>query len=270
MGSVTRSITDFFRGKEDIAERLRRMQPACRGGTGGKRVFIKVFDRKNVLSDAAHSISEAKQDLEAFFNNLSATPSLPAPVAQDLQTFSFDVTFVTRDSNKDEREGLGMMDFPVYIETTIGSTAFTTDEGEALLLAHKIPEITEVFRPTDDEGTVAREPLQSYSAIDKFIPKHDAFGAGVPGTYLMENSQTRRRKIGIIKVNDLIEGINSVEIRQKRFLLVLKHELGHMFGMAHDPNTLMDERYDVAINHPNYSIGQVLILDSTLNILAQG
>jgi hypothetical protein len=270
MGSLTRSITDLFRGKDNLAELLRKMRPACRAGTGSKRVSIKVFDRKNVLSDAAHSVSAVKQDLKAFFTHLSATASLPAPVAQDLQTFSFEVTFETRDSTKDEREGFGMMDFPVYLETTIGSTAFTTDDGEALLLAHKIPETTEVFRPTDDEGTVAREPLDPYSAIENFIPKHSAFGAGIPGTYLMENSQTRCRKIGIIKVNDLIEGINSVEIRQRRFLLVLKHELGHMFGIAHDQNTLMDVSYDEAINHPNYTIGQILIVDSTLRILTQG
>ena len=270
MGSLTRSITDFFSSRDDLADRLRKMQPACRAGTGSKRVSIKVFDRKNVLSEAAHTVSAAKQDLETFFTNLSATPSLPAPIVQDLQTFSFEVTFFTRDSTKAERESFGMMDFPVYLETTVGSTAFTTDEGEALLLAHKIPETTEVFRPTDDEGTVAREPLQSYTAIENFIPKHVAFGAGVPGTYLIENSQTRCRKIGIVKVNDLIEGINSAETRQQRFVLVLKHELGHMLGIAHDPNTLMDENYDVAITHPNYSIGQVLIVDNTLNILAGG
>src|SRR5258708_31752202 len=102
MGSITQSITDFFKGKEALSERLRKMQPACRSGTGSKKVSIKVFDRKNVLRDAVHSVSAAKQDLETFFNSLSATPGLAAAIGQDLQTFTFEVKFVTRDSMKAE------------------------------------------------------------------------------------------------------------------------------------------------------------------------
>jgi len=269
MGSITQSITDFFRGKEALSERLRKMQPACRSGTGSKKVSIKVFDRKNVLSDAVHTVSAAKQDLETFFNSLSATPGLSAPIGQDLQRFTFEVTFVTRDSTKAERDAFGMMDFPVYLESTLGSTAFTPDDSKELLLAHKIPETTEVFAPTDDEGTVGHEPLQTYTEVENFIPKHDVFGVGVPGTYLL-NAQTTCRKIGIVKVNDLIAGINSFDIRQNRFLMVVKHEVGHMLGMAHVKDTLMDKKFDVVITHPAYTIGQVLIVDSTLNTLAQG
>src|ERR1700730_7555873 len=135
MGSITQSITDFFRGKESLSERLRKMQPACRSGNGSKQLSIKVLDRKNVLSDAVHTVSAAKLDLETFFNSLSATPGLAAAIGQDLQTFTFAVTFVTRDSTKAERDAFGMMDFPVYLESTLGSTAFTTDDSKELLLA---------------------------------------------------------------------------------------------------------------------------------------
>lgn len=270
MGSVTRKITNFFRGKDDLAERLRRMQAACRAGTGGHTVFIKVFDRKNVLGDAAHSVGAVQLELETFFNGLSATPSLPPFQAQNLQTFTFVVTFITRDSTRAERDGFGMMDFPVYLETTEGSRAFTTDEGEALLMAHKIPSTTAVFIPTDEEGTVRHEPLEPYAAVEKFIPKSIAFGLGIPGTYGVPHSQTNCRKLGIIKVNHLIAGVNSVVTRQERFVVVLKHELGHMFGMAHVPLTIMDENYDEVVKHPSYTIGQLLIVSGTLSTLAQG
>jgi len=270
MGSITRKITNFFRGKDDLAVRLRRMQTACRAGTGGHTVSIKVFDRKNVLSNAAHTVGAVKQELENFFNGLSATPSLPPPQAQTLQTFTFVVTFITRDSTKAELDGFGMMDFPVYLETTEGSSAFTTDAGEALLMAHKIPPTTEVFIPIDDEGTVANEEFEPYAAVEKFIPNPQAFGAGIPGPYLVPQSQSKCRKLGIIKVNHLIAGINSAVTRQERFVVVLKHELGHMFGMAHVQQTLMDENYDEVVKHPAYTIGQVMIVSNTLSTLAQG
>jgi len=270
MGSTTNKITNFFKGKDDLAKRLLKVQTACRAGTGGHTVFIKVFDRKNVLSDAAHSVGDVKQELETFFNGLGATPGLPAFHAQNLQAFTFAVTFTTRDSTKAERDGFGMMDFPVYLETTEGSRAFTTDDGEALLMAHKIPASTKVFSPIGDEETVVPADLDPYAEVEKFIPKATAFGAGVPGTYLTPHSQTNCRKVGIIKVNHLIAGINSVVTRQERFVVVLKHELGHMFGMAHVQQTLMDENYDEVVKHPAYTIGQLLIVSNTLSTLAQG
>jgi hypothetical protein len=240
----------------------------CLAGTRSKRVAIRVFDRKSVLNDAFHSESAAKQNMEAFFSNLSATPGLPAAIAQDLQTFSFEVTFVRRDSHKDERESFGMMDFPVYLESTAGSSAFSAEEGAALLRAHRIPERTEVFTPIDNEGTDANADVNPYRAVEEFIPKDEVFGAGVPGTYRIAASQSQCRKIGIIKGNRVIAGVASFETRQNRLVAVLKHELGHMFGMAHVVGTLMEENYENAIGHPTFSIGQVIILYNTVTTLS--
>lgn len=240
----------------------------CLPGTGSKRVAIRIFDRRSVLNDAFHSESAARQNMEAFFNNLSATAGLPAAIAQDLQTFSFAVTFVRRDSNQAEKDSFGMMDFPVYLESTAGSSAFSPEDAAALLRAHKIPERTEVFTPIDNEGTDANAAVNTYQIVEQFIPNPNVFGAGVPGTYRIAASQSQCRKIGIIKGNQVIAGVANFETRQNRLVAVLKHELGHMFGMAHVAGTLMEENYENAIAHPTFSIGQVIILYNTVTTLS--
>lgn len=161
-----------------------------------------------------------------------------------------------------------MMDFPVYLESTAGSSAFSTEEGAALLRAHKIPEATEVFTPTDDEGTAAHDDVNPYVTVEEFIPKDEVFGAGVPGTYRIPGTQSQCRKIGIVKGNRVIAGVASFETRQESLVAVLKHELGHMFGMAHVAGTLMEEKHEEAIKHSTFSIGQVIILHNTVTTLS--
>jgi len=55
--------------------------------------------------------------------------------------------------------------------------------------------------------------------------------------------------------------------RRPKLVSVLKHELGHMFGMAHQPNTLMDESYNVSFRSPSYAPDQVWIMARALEVL---
>src|SRR5215467_1894064 len=147
MGSVTNSITDFFCGDESIADKLRKIATPCLPTKGNKNVSIRIFDKKSLIGDVTNSVEAVRQTLENFLNQLHGTNGLPAAVAQNLQTFSFQVTFTARDSTADERRAFGMMDFPVYLETTEETTLtrpFTEGDGKDLLLAHAIPEETDV------------------------------------------------------------------------------------------------------------------------------
>jgi len=58
-------------------------------------------------------------------------------------------------------------------------------------------------------------------------------------------------------------------VRRQKLVSVLKHELGHMFGNDHVPNTIMDEHYDVNEHQPRYTNDQLVIAGRALEILRQ-
>jgi hypothetical protein len=57
--------------------------------------------------------------------------------------------------------------------------------------------------------------------------------------------------------------------RRPKLVSVLKHELGHMFGLVHEANTLMDGDYDVNSKIPSYSPDQMWIVVRALQVLLQ-
>ncbi|MBK8568073.1 MAG: matrixin family metalloprotease [Saprospiraceae bacterium] len=65
-------------------------------------------------------------------------------------------------------------------------------------------------------------------------------------------------------MNEIVGNIASEEFRRNKFLRVLKHELGHMLGLEHMPNTIMDESYTEVDNHELYTIDQVRIIAKVL------
>src|SRR6266849_494349 len=184
MGSVTRSITNFFRGGDSVAERLRKIFTPCLSSAGSKKISIKVFDRKSLIGDVTNSAETVRRTLETFFNDLHKTNGLPPAVVQNLQSFSFEVVLIARDSTTDERRAFGMMDFPVYLETTETSAAFTENDGLELLLAHQIPEETQV-RLIVSEHVVQLVGINSYDQVKGFVKDDDQtdLGVGIPGTY---------------------------------------------------------------------------------------
>jgi hypothetical protein len=269
MGRITRKTTDFFTGGDDRAKKLLGIHPACRLGTGSKKVSIKLFDKKSLIGDTTSSVAQVKQRLETFFNDLDGTLNLPASVAQNLRAFTFEVTLIRRNSSDSERLAFGMMDFPIYLESTEGDQPLTEEGGENLLIDHNMPERTRVTLILSDGG-VQRRWVDTYDEVKSFVKDEDERtpGIGVPGTYFVPGSQARCRKVGIIKINLLIRNI-VFELREDKFILVLKHELGHMFGMDHEDDTLMDPKYKDVVHHPDYTVNQISVLSDALTILSQ-
>lgn len=273
MGSITDTLKRLFGSKQKVNQTLVQISTACPLAQGNKKVSIKIFGDGNlfglVFSTAAEETS-FRQGLETFLDDLDKSPNLEPVAVQLLQAFSFEVTFVKRESTDAERAAFGMMDFPVYLRTTAaGPGEFTRSEGKKLLEAHKIPKKTVVMRLSDGEDLAPLQvELNPYNEVDAFIPDQTLFGAGIPGPYSDVRSQLKCRKLGIIKVNDLVQGVASFADRQTRFLFVLKHELGHMFGLDHLENTLMARKLKDIANHPNYTNGQIFTISGSLNDLS--
>ncbi len=248
---------------------VRNVLVACQPGTGGLKVSIKLFDDKNLVGDATDNIERFRQQLETFFNELDKTTGLPTAIAQNLQRFTFEVTYRKGNPTEPERLAFGMMDFPVYIETTEdGRRPISENLAESLFRAHNIPAKTRVTLIKGPNET-QRRTVDSYKELKEFIKDEDQrqLGMGIPGTYF-NDAQTRCRKIGIIKMNLVIFNIVQ-DKREERLVLVLKHELGHMFGMDHEPDTLMDEHYKDLTLHPDFNVNQLNVMSQVLTILSQ-
>jgi hypothetical protein len=267
MGSVTHSITDFFCGDQSIADTLLPIPTPCLPNGGNRKVAIKIFDKKHLLPGVISSPAVVKQTLEPFYNSLHATAGLPPAVAQNLQNFSFEVTYIPRDSTADERKAFGMLDFPFYLETTDGSNAFTKSDGKHLLEAHGIQKLAKV-RTVVSEHEIQDVNVRPYPDLEGLIDDDTVLGSGYPGTYFNQNDQTRCRKVGVIKINLILKN-PVVTTRQPKFFGVLKHELGHMFGMDHEPGTLMDKQYKNVAEHQEYTVNQITVISQVLTILTQ-
>jgi hypothetical protein len=274
MDSLTDKIRRLFGSRQNLNKTLVAIPTPCLAAKGNKKVSIKVFGDGNLFGAVFSTGGEEtnlKQQLETFLDDLDKRANLDPVAVQILQAFSFEVTFIKRDSSAAERDGFGMMDFPVYLRTTAsgtGSDEFTKEEGRKLLLAHRIPKKTVVMELSDDEGSAGFADFIPVDEVEAFIPNQQAFGIGVPGAYADVPNQTKCRKIGILKVNDLIRGVAGFAERQTRFLFVLKHELGHMFGLAHLDSTLMDRDYAEVVKHPDYTKGQIILISNALSALS--
>jgi hypothetical protein len=259
------SITNLFTCKDD---RLRTIPPACVSAGGSKKVSIKVFDKKHLIGDATRSPEDVRQKLEAFFNRLHEE-SLPPAVAQNLQSFSFEVLLIPRDSTAAERRAFGMMDFPVYLDTTEGAGALTGGPVQDLFQDHGIPDVTKLKQIVSDTETLFVN-VNSRDEIKSFMKDEEQkdLGIGIPGTYFIPGSQAQCRKLAIIKMN-LIKRNPVFDTREPKFISGLKHELGHMFGMDHEDGTLMDPDNRQAANHLVYSPNQIRVLNEVLTMISR-
>jgi hypothetical protein len=272
MGIFKKTTNRIFGSEASIAERLQKVFTPCLAGTGSKKVSIKLFDAKVLVGDVAPSGESVKNDLQLFLDNLKATVGLPASVKQNLETFSFEVAYFPRGPSSAERNSFGMMDFPIYLENTAPPNAISPAQAKDLLVAHRIPETTFV-RTKIAVNQVQTAPVRPYVQVKEMFEDDNTgdLGIGIPGTYFArEDLHTRCRKLGIIEIN-LIKAFTD-DLTTRRLFAVLKHELGHMFGLGHHPGTLMDEKVKVAIRPENssYTIDHIEILTQALTLISGG
>lgn len=258
------------RSSSPAAHSIKGIHTACLPGTGGSKVSIRIFDPKGLAGGNVASETQVKQELKAFFDGLAATPNLPPQVVQDLQTFSFEVTYFKESPTGAERNAFGMMDFPLYFDSTTGPGAMTPRGARQFLSSHGIPEETFVRKVIGVDQTKP-EPVKPFEQAEEVLKddNHDELGFGIPGAYdEVKVVQTMCRKVGLIKVN-LIKKITVADIREKKFIAAIKHELGHMFGLAHRAGTFMEGKLDDAIRPENasFDVEQVKILRRVLNLL---
>jgi hypothetical protein len=258
--------TNTARGAPPAA-RVRGVHTACRHGDGSTNVNIRIFD-KDGLVDQMATPAELKSDLQKFLNGLASQPGLePAAVAQ-LSKFTFQVTYDNRSPNQAEIDHFGMNDFPIYLLTATPPIQSSDEDILSLLHNHKIPETIFVWKRVGP-GQTQRNTNSVQVIKDDWTGKPSVLGFGFPGPYFLQTTQNLCRKLGIIKMRgEMIEKVQPSDLRPK-LVSVLKHELGHMFGNDHLPNTIMDERYDVSLSKPEYTNDQLVITGRALEVLRQ-
>jgi len=256
-----------------VADLSRKVYTACSKGGGGKTVFIRIFDEKRMMDLTSSFLDgEIFPELESFFNELDATDGIPQAAKEILKTYSFKVIYEDRASTEAERQKFGVMDFPVYLESTEGPTALTNSEAEELLESHKLPGLTYTFLIKLENGQeeLKHEPADVYGSLKAFLGDSSKIGIGIPGNFL-DNDQTLCRKIAIVLIDRLIANPDiALSIRRKMFVAILKHEIGHMFGLTHEQNTIMHGSYQVGplITNPTYTNFQLKIISLALTKLS--
>lgn len=267
MGSVTRSITALFQGAPSIAERLARIPGPCRGGGGNRNIRVRIFDQRTFINDMATS-REVVSDLEAFLNGLDTTPGLDPAIATGLAPYNFTVTYEITVPSRAQIDSSDVNDFPIYFLTATGLFSSSTDSVVDLLVANRIPELTFVGRRQGALPQPVLGRVNTYTIIEKdWANSPTVLGFGIPGVYFVPNSQTRCRKIGIIKMQgSMIENLPFPQ-RRAKIVSVLRHELGHMFGLTHEDNTLMDPNYDVNATFTQYTNNQLWVVVRALDLL---
>ena len=268
MGSVTRSIKRLFASDDTVATRLRRIFTPCQRGDGTKSINIRIFDPHELVNEMTTS-QEVVSALENFLQAMAAQTGLEASVAAQLSPISFHVTYARTTPGQAEINQLGVSDFPIYLLTASGLFQSSADDVISLLVSHRIPELTFVGRRQEPDALVLSQVHAYQTMEDDWAGKPDVLGFGIPGTYFLPHSQTRCRKVGIIKMQgSMIENLPFGQ-RKAKILSVLKHEIGHMFGLVHESNTLMDGDYKINANFAGYSNNQLWVVGRALQELLQ-
>lgn len=247
-------------------ERTRRIFPPCGPQVSTKTVTVTVFDPKKLIesrSDLQHAITQVGD----FYNNLKATPGLPPAVVQDLSRFTFATVYKTAAPNEAERAQLGNMDFPFYLFHYKAPFDTSYTEIQELLEAHKIPMDLSVKVIIDTNTTMIRKIVpDAYKTIENDWGDELVLGFGFPANYHDPHNTGNCRKLGLVKIDAVLQHVPMGDTEETRFAGVIEHELGHMLALAHQAGTLMNEKYDRQFKQ--FNADQIAVIRDTLKILS--
>jgi len=272
MGSVTsttRAIASLFGGEEDIATRLRRVFTPCPRGDGLKTINVRIFDEHVLVTEMATS-QEIVNGLQAFLDGMHSSPGLEPAVTAGLSAINFQVTYTAADPTKNVINNFRHRDFPIYRVAHTGGVASPKEEIVSLLVAHRIPATTFVAQRRAGFPNPVMAPVLPYKDIETdWTEERTVLGFGMPGLYFVPNSQSTCRKVGIIKMRDFMtENVSPPNLKAK-LLSVIEHELGHMFGLVHEANTLMDGDYRINSQFTQYTNDQLWVVSRALGVLTR-
>lgn len=247
-----------------ITERLRRVFLPCVAFSGPRTVTVKVFDKHGLITEMMPSQDMVTQ-MQTFLNGLAATPGLPAAVVTNLSSIQFNVSYVDHAPSRDDIEHFAVTDFPMHLLTASGSVAASTEDVTDVLVNHRIPQKTNLVKQLDP---VLLGKVLPYETLEEDWGNQRVLGIGIPGTYFIPNSQTRCRKVAVIKMQGFMTENLPDARRPAKILFALRHELGHMLGLRHLDGTIMNCKYDLSAPTA-YSNHQIEIVSGSLQRLLQ-
>jgi hypothetical protein len=260
------SITRLFSAGQTP---LPTVQTPCLHADGSNNVNIRIFDKHEFVNDMTTS-AELVSRLQGFLRGLVKQKDIQPDVAALLAPFTFNVSYEKKQPSQTEIDGFAVNDFPIYLLTATVPFDSTSDDIVSLLRSHRLPLHTFVFTRRRPD-TVPPEPFQidSFKDIEKdWANEPTVLGFGFPGPYFIPRTQNMCRKVGIIKMKGgMIENLAFGDKRRDKLVGVIKHELGHMFGMKHEEQTLMDPKYDINIGFPSYTNDQLWLAGKALELL---
>ena len=255
MSNGERKVTDYDRvtdyGDDAVArsERVlvaqadKAVKPKKKGGgaAGGaastkkKTVRILFFDPKGLLKNQEELRNEFSRRVEQGLNGLQAK-ALGADYLSGTLRLTFKVSYQARDTTKQEREGFGKLDYPIYFFNGHSPPDTSASEISKIMKGHKI-----------GTGGIA---ASQYKQAEEGWQAKSVEGLGI-------QPLKGYRKVGFIKADRIFDTSKDFEAS---FTNVVKHELGHMFGKKQHGKGVMSDSILSSDSSLDYVDGDQLLI----------
>jgi hypothetical protein len=212
---------------------------------GGPQIAkITIYDPKGHLkgSVATAVVQRLDQDLNAI-----RYPGKPPSFLLNQLNIRFEIVYLSRMSTSNERYTTGRLDFPVYILNGHTNDRVTTKEIENLMLDHGI--------------IYGRSTKIQFEEADDGWKDPNVEGLGI-------QPLNGYKKVGFIKGDNVAKLAKDVEAG---FTNIIKHELGHMFGMVkHSDTGVMRSGIQLAAGSLDYTDANRVFIVNELKRLTKG